>query len=181
SRTLARRFGQHVGVRPGIPLAVERLIDRLERAAASAPNGAGQYLALRAYLAAPERMALYRSDFRAELTPSHADDLYLRQFPCGAGRATLPDVLRLDTATFLPDLNLLYGDKMSMAASIEMRVPFIDNALVDLALATPVQAKLRGLVGKRVLREAVAGVVPPSVIKRRKSAFAAPVRTWLRG
>jgi len=159
---------------------VERFIWRLERAAASAPEGARQYLALRAYLDACERLALYSSDFRAQLMPSNADELYLRQLPHKTGRATLSDILRLDTATFLPDLNLLYGDKMTMAASIEMRVPFIDNALVDLALAAPVQAKMRGLVGKRVLREAVAGVVPPSVIKRRKAAFAAPVRTWLR-
>jgi asparagine synthase (glutamine-hydrolysing) len=90
-------------------------------------------------------------------------------------------MLAVDLATFLVNQNLAYSDRLSMAASIEMRVPFLDDAVADLALGLPEQAKVRRLRGKAVLREALEGVVPKEIIRRRKAGFGAPIRGWLQG
>jgi len=72
-------------------------------------------------------------------------------------------------------------DRMTMAASVEGRVPFQDNAVVDLALGMPVEDKIRRGVGKAPLREAFAGLVPEVALQRRKRPFAAPAMSWMHG
>lgn len=72
-------------------------------------------------------------------------------------------------------------DRMTMAASVEGRVPFQDNAVVDLALGMPVADKIRGGAGKAPLRSAFAGLVPEVVLQRRKRPFAAPAMSWMHG
>jgi asparagine synthase (glutamine-hydrolysing) len=90
-------------------------------------------------------------------------------------------MLDVDRQTFLPNQNLAYSDRMSMAASVEMRVPFLDDDVADLALRIPESLKVRGLRGKQVLRAAMAGVVPEEIVHRRKAGFGVPIRGWLRG
>jgi asparagine synthase (glutamine-hydrolysing) len=70
---------------------------------------------------------------------------------------------------------------MSMAASIESRVPFLDSPLVDYVLAIPGRYKLRGLTTKAVLRRAVSDLVPRPILNRRKMGFPVPLRSWLDG
>jgi asparagine synthase (glutamine-hydrolysing) len=89
-------------------------------------------------------------------------------------------VLAVDVRTFLEGQNLMYSDRLSMAASIELRVPYLDDAVADLAMALPANLKLRGFRGKHVLRRAVDGFIPHEVVRRRKAGFGAPVRSWLR-
>lgn len=72
-------------------------------------------------------------------------------------------------------------DRMTMAASVEGRVPFQDNEVVDLALAMPVDDKLRQGIGKAPLRAAFADLVPEAVLQRRKRPFAAPATAWMHG
>jgi asparagine synthase (glutamine-hydrolysing) len=72
-------------------------------------------------------------------------------------------------------------DQMSMAASIESRVPFLDHTLVDRVAALPASLKLRGRRTKAVLRRAVADVVPPAILTRAKMGFPVPIGRWLRG
>jgi asparagine synthase (glutamine-hydrolysing) len=72
-------------------------------------------------------------------------------------------------------------DQMSMAASIESRVPFLDHRLVEHAASIPDTLKLRGLQTKRVLRQAVRDLVPPEILARRKMGFPVPVGRWFRG
>src|SRR5919199_3478557 len=84
------------------------------------------------------------------------------------------------TRTRLPAL-LRYEDRLSMAFSIESRVPFLDHRLVELAFALPDAAKLRGGWSKYTLRRALEGLLPPSVVWRRdKKGFPTPVGNWLR-
>lgn len=90
-------------------------------------------------------------------------------------------MLYLDIRTFLLSQNLAYSDRMSMAASVELRVPFLDDGVADFAMQMPRSVKLRGLQGKAVLRRAMSGLVPQEVISRRKAGFSAPVGAWLRG
>jgi asparagine synthase (glutamine-hydrolysing) len=70
-------------------------------------------------------------------------------------------------------------DQMSMAASIESRVPFLDDHLVDHVAAMPSRLKLRGWKTKALLREAIRDLVPPAILYRRKMGFPVPIGRWL--
>ena len=72
-------------------------------------------------------------------------------------------------------------DQMSMAASIESRVPFLDQSVVETAAATPARFKLAGWRTKALLREAVRDLVPAPILSRRKMGFPVPLDGWLRG
>jgi asparagine synthase (glutamine-hydrolysing) len=95
------------------------------------------------------------------------------------GLDELSRLLYLDSMTFLPNLNLTYTDKMSMAASVEVRVPLLDDEVVDLARRIPSPQKLRGWQRKYVFKRSQEGILPRSVIWRPKAGFGAPVRSWL--
>ena len=90
-------------------------------------------------------------------------------------------MLVLEQRFFLPDHNLTYTDKMSMAAGVETRVPFLDLDLVDFAARIPERLKQRGSVGKWVLKKAMEPFLPMDVIYRPKTGFGAPLRRWMRG
>src|SRR5207244_2451690 len=92
---------------------------------------------------------------------------------------TLERMSHADLQTYLVEL-LMKQDQMSMAASIESRVPFLDHVLVEYATAIPGRLKLRGWRTKAVLRAALQDVVPPEVLTRRKMGFPVPVGRWLR-
>jgi asparagine synthase (glutamine-hydrolysing) len=72
-------------------------------------------------------------------------------------------------------------DQMSMSTSIESRVPFLDHVLVEFAARLPVQMKLSGFTTKRVLREAVRGLLPASILTRPKMGFPVPFAAWASG
>jgi asparagine synthase (glutamine-hydrolysing) len=93
----------------------------------------------------------------------------------------LNKVLHLECEYFVADHNLNYTDKMGMAAGVEIRVPLLDEDLVNLAFSLPSRYKLRGTQGKWVLCEAVRGLVPDEVFRRPKTGFGLPLRSWLRG
>jgi asparagine synthase (glutamine-hydrolysing) len=91
----------------------------------------------------------------------------------------LDKVLYTDSKTYLQEL-LMKQDQMSMAASIESRVPFLDHKLVELTARLPVQMKLRGRTTKWILREAMRGVLPDVILDRPKMGFPVPIGKWLR-
>jgi len=93
---------------------------------------------------------------------------------------TLDRLLYADLKTYLVEL-LMKQDQMSMAASIESRVPFLDHPLVEFAAALPPRMKLRGFTTKWILREAVKAVLPSDILTRRKMGFPVPFGQWMRG
>jgi asparagine synthase (glutamine-hydrolysing) len=97
-----------------------------------------------------------------------------------AGGDLLNRMSRADLQTYLVRL-LAKQDQMSMAASIESRVPFLDHTLVEHVVALPSHLKLRGFTTKAVLRDALKGIVPPPILARRKMGFPVPVGRWLAG
>lgn len=97
----------------------------------------------------------------------------------GAG-SLLNRLLYVDTATYLHEL-LMKQDQMSMAASIESRVPFLDHPLVEFAASLPLRLKLRGTTTKYILRRAMRDALPPQVLDRKKMGFPVPVGPWLAG
>lgn len=104
---------------------------------------------------------------------------WLRANGEGSG-STLERMSRADLQTFVVEL-LMKQDQMSMAASIESRVPFLDHSLVEHVTAMPARFRLRSIRTKAVLRDAARDLVPPEVLARRKMGFPVPVGRWLQG
>ena len=94
--------------------------------------------------------------------------------------AMIDQLLAADMKTYLHEL-LMKQDQMSMAASIESRVPFLDHKLVEFAAQLPVNMKLRGLTTKYILRRAMRDRLPEAILSRKKMGFPVPIGAWLRG
>jgi asparagine synthase (glutamine-hydrolysing) len=94
--------------------------------------------------------------------------------------STLDRLLYADTKTYLHEL-LMKQDQMSMAASIESRVPFLDHKLVEFSARLPERLKLRGATTKYILRESMKGLLPAEILSRSKMGFPVPVGSWFRG
>lgn len=92
----------------------------------------------------------------------------------------LDRMLYTDTKTYLHEL-LMKQDQMSMAASIESRVPFLDHKLMEFTAAMPQNMKLRGSTTKYVLRRAMTGTLPSEILSRSKMGFPVPIGKWFRG
>lgn len=124
---------------------------------------------------------LYSESFRNSLEHTHANSEMLEFLkPLPEAMQPLDRMLALEQRYFLTDHNLNYTDKMSMAAGVEVRVPFLDQDLVEFAQWIPLRYKQRGAVGKWVLKKAMEPYLPHDVIYRPKSGFAAPLRRWMR-
>jgi asparagine synthase (glutamine-hydrolysing) len=80
----------------------------------------------------------------------------------------------------LPELLLMRVDKMTMASSVEARVPFLDHHLVEYAMSVPTELKIKGHSGKHVLKQALENVLPADLLYRQKRGFGAPIREWFR-
>jgi asparagine synthase (glutamine-hydrolysing) len=169
----------HLGpLRPGMALAIHRYFDRV--LAGAELSDEDLYLSYRACsgpldaafrLLAPDlRQSLFGAD------PAARQHAY---FDARRGIDVLNRILYTDTKTFLPDLNLAYTDKMSMATSVEVRVPLLDADLVDFVARLPADLKLRGRTSKYILRQAMRDVLPAAVLRRRKAPFGSPMRRWL--
>ncbi|NQD35590.1 asparagine synthase (glutamine-hydrolyzing) [Permianibacter sp. IMCC34836] len=100
-------------------------------------------------------------------------------------RANNPDhinrLLQVDAQTQLPDDLLLLTDKMSMAVSLECRVPLLDHELLELAASMPASIKVRGGELKSLLKKSLRGLLPDEILYRKKRGFGAPMGAWLRG
>ena len=128
-------------------------------------------------------MAQLTADEVEALVPGAVDDAFdeldAQSPPLAA--ATLGEALRFDLDQFLPNLNLAYVDKAAMAASVEVRVPLLDEEVAAMATRADPACLVDGGRSKLPLREAARGLVPQAVIDRPKSGFGGPARWWFRG
>jgi asparagine synthase (glutamine-hydrolysing) len=108
------------------------------------------------------------------------DDLLDRWFDQAADRDFATQMMLVDTMSYLPGDILTKVDRMSMAVSLEARVPLLDHHLVEFAVSLPTRLKIKDGTGKWILRRAIAGLVPPQVLERPKQGFAVPLNRWLR-
>jgi len=118
-----------------------------------------------------------------ELRSATEDDVFEPLTAYLAGRDEPSPVekgLDLEKVFFLGDHNLIYTDKMAMAASVEVRVPLLDPELVKFAAEVPTRWKQRFLTSKWILRESQRSRLPASVINRSKTGFGVPLRAWMR-
>jgi asparagine synthase (glutamine-hydrolysing) len=135
------------------------------------------------YLDDPEKAALYAPEMAREIAGSSAAAAHHACFDQVSHADFLHQMLYLDAKIFMVSLNLTYNDKMSMASSVEVRVPFLDRELVEfVALNVPPELLLKGKLRpttKYIFRRAMEGILPPEVLNQPKAGFGAPVDYWL--
>ena len=131
----------------------------------------------RSYLQVLDREAVAALLLRSDVTQP---DALTRAFS-GAGQDdALNRMLAVDAQTQLPDDLLMLTDKMSMAVSLECRVPLLDHHLVELAAAMPSGIKVRNGRLKHVMKESLGGLLPDEILNRKKRGFGTPMGAWLR-
>lgn len=155
-----------------------RLLKKMARSGSLPPEE--RFLLDSTYLLRGERQELYTSAFRDRAATF---DPYAAHRDCfGRVRASdfLNQMLYLDSKQFMVSLNLNYSDKMSMANSVEVRVPFLDRELVEWAAwNVPPGLKIHHMRTKYLLRKAMAPWLPAQVLRQKKAGFGAPVDYWL--
>ncbi|HWZ81670.1 MAG TPA: asparagine synthase (glutamine-hydrolyzing) [Terriglobales bacterium] len=126
-----------------------------------------------------EQTGLLTSEFARQFAPSTAYKSVLDYWEHSSGEM-LQRLLYTDIKTYLVEL-LMKQDNMSMAASIESRVPFLDHVLVEYATRIPREMQIKGLTGKTILKKAMEDILPHSIIYRPKLGFPTPWSGWLAG
>jgi asparagine synthase (glutamine-hydrolysing) len=163
--------------RPGRLRGPRRNLWKFMRASGRAPLE--RYLSFSSYYARDELSTLLAPELRSRLNGYDPFAVHRSHLHADTGGDELSRLLYLDAKTFLPNLNLSYTDKMAMAASVEVRVPLLDDELVALAARVPSELKLKRWRRKYILKRSQEGTLPREIIWRRKAGFGAPVRSWL--
>ena len=123
---------------------------------------------------------LYSTDFAQTIEREHSIEPIRRLQEKVAGLNILDAMLYLDTKTWLPDDLLVKADKMTMANSVELRVPLLDHKILEFAAALPSKFKIHGLTTKYLAKKALRSRIPKSILNRRKAGFPVPYESWLR-
>jgi asparagine synthase (glutamine-hydrolysing) len=158
-----------------------RLAKKMARSASLDPQES--FIRNCTYLDAAQKMNLYTDAVRDQLGTSDPAIRHRSSFDKVRDADFLNQMLYLDTKIFMVSLNLNYNDKMSMASSVEVRVPFLDRELAEFAASSiPPDLKLKGsfrTTTKHIFRRAIQGILPAEVLRQPKAGFAAPVDYWL--
>jgi asparagine synthase (glutamine-hydrolysing) len=160
------------GARPGLLYSTRRNAQKMARALGDRPPP--HYWRMMSQLTAAEVEALLPGTAIEAFGELDAQSARLAD-------TDLARALAFDREQFLPNLNLAYVDKASMAAGVEVRVPLLDEAVVDLAYRANSDTFVEGIVTKVPLRTSCRGLVPDAIVDRPKSGFGAPARAWWQG
>jgi asparagine synthase (glutamine-hydrolysing) len=145
-------------------------------------DGRASILRWGSYFSPDQRRSLWRPEFWQESGVHNAEEWLITRYdelPGTTGR--LDRTLNCDVNTYLPGDLLVKADRMSMAASLEGRSPFLDYELVEWAARLPESQKMHGRQGKHLLKRAFAGYLPAEVLRHRKQGFGIPLGAWFRG
>ncbi len=130
----------------------------------------------------PDRKAALLSDaFKSAVGEMSANPIFAEQLMRTDARDSLSRMLYVDTKLWLVDDLLARGDKMSMATSLEARVPLLDHKLVEFAATLPSRLKVHGLTRKYLLKKVSRQWLPPEIVYRKKKGFPVPLGLWFRG
>jgi asparagine synthase (glutamine-hydrolysing) len=129
----------------------------------------------------PRRNYLYSSDFRGKLNGTFGvgETLFQKLAASVSGGSQINRLLYLDSKTYLPGDILTKVDRMSMAASLEARVPLLDHELIEFVVGLPAELKLKGLETKYIFKKAMEGIVPHEILHREKQGFGVPIGEWI--
>ena len=124
--------------------------------------------------------SIYSSAFAHTVNKQQSLGVLVDLFQHTTGNNALSKMLYVDTKTWLPDDLLIKADKMTMANSIELRVPLLDHKLMEFAASLPVDFKVHGATTKYILKKTLQGRVPREILNRKKTGFPVPYEAWLR-
>jgi asparagine synthase (glutamine-hydrolysing) len=141
----------------------------------------GRYLDSVAFFQQDEKRDLYSPDVGRSLQRWRAEDALGERFTRFQALPPHSRMMRFDFETYLPEDVLTKVDRMSMAHSIESRVPLLDNQVIEFAATLPSTLKIRNGRGKHVLKEAVRTLLPDGILDRKKQGFGVPLGVWFRG
>lgn len=169
--TLLRRLG-NAGILPRLAPGAEALRRPLEEYYFSRTSGPTKY-----FNGSDE--AILTTDFRRQVDAAWSTEPTRALFGRVRSRHPLDRMLYVDTNSWLPDDLLLKADKITMANSIELRVPLLDHRVLEFAASLPQELKLSRGEGKRVLRRCLERRVPRAVLDRKKAGFPVPYGAWM--
>jgi asparagine synthase (glutamine-hydrolysing) len=129
---------------------------------------------------AADRARLLVPEFGSRSGPGDAERFVTEVFGTGHADSVLHAAMLADLGTYLPGDLLALADRVSMRHSLEVRVPFLDHPLVELMAAVPGDLKVHGRTKKVLMRRAFEGLLPASILRRRKVGFSVPMALWLR-
>jgi asparagine synthase (glutamine-hydrolysing) len=135
----------------------------------------------RIVLSEAQKLELYTPAVRDQLASAASPDRYFADaFERPGPRDTLARLMRIDASVFLPDDLMIKNDRMSMAHSLEARVPFTDPELTDFMSTVPARLKLPGLRKKHVMRTALSRLLPHDILQKKKVGLEMPYARWFR-
>jgi asparagine synthase (glutamine-hydrolysing) len=123
---------------------------------------------------------LYSKEFANAINREFSIEPVSKLFSAVKNASVLDQMLYIDTKTWLPDDLLIKADKMTMANSLELRVPLLDHRLLEFAASLPAHYKLKGFTLKYIWKKALSKRIPDAILKRRKAGFPVPYESWLR-
>lgn len=123
---------------------------------------------------------LFSTDFIQSIDKEFSVEPVRKLFSAVKNESVLDQMLYIDTKTWLPDDLLIKADKMTMANSLELRVPLLDHRLLEFAASLPPHYKLKGFTMKYIWKKALSKRVPDAILKRKKAGFPVPYESWLR-
>ena len=146
-----------------------------------ARNPIGRYVDSVSFFRSDERQALLAPAVRAGLGVWDAERYFSSAFARFAGLPFNAQLMAFDFETYLPEDCLVKVDRMSMAHSIESRVPLLDHLVIELAASLPASMKMPGGRLKHLLKELAFSLVPREILDRPKQGFGVPIGAWFRG
>ncbi len=141
----------------------------------------GRYLDSIRFFGADEKPELLTLDVQRQLDGPEPETLLARHFERFSQLPWPSQMMRFDAETYLPEDVLTKVDRMSMAHSIESRVPLLDNEVIAFASALPAALKIKNGRRKHLLKQVAATLLPREILERRKQGFGVPLGTWFRG
>lgn len=139
-----------------------------------------QHIRWMIFLQENEKSRLYSEDYQNSLTSTNSYDFILNYFQSVKTSDEVNRQLYVDIKSYLVDDILVKVDRMSMANSLEARVPFLDHRLVEFTATIPSRFKLRGMKTKAILKKAMKNILPPEILNRGKEGFSIPIKNWLK-
>jgi asparagine synthase (glutamine-hydrolysing) len=127
------------------------------------------------------KQRLYSDDLKSTLNGFRdSSQIFNRYFDSCSSSDALQKLLYVDLKVYLPDDILVKVDRMSMAHSLEVRVPFLDPEVVQFMAAVPSKFKMKGLQTKYILKKAFKRLLPEEILKKKKSGFNVPIPRWIK-
>lgn len=132
------------------------------------------------FLDEAEKQKLYSDNLLSELDIERTYDIILQHFKRTGYDEHLDRELYVDLKTYLSDDILVKVDRMSMANSLEARVPFLDHKVVEFSFSIPAKLKMKNYRRKYILKKSMEGVIPSEILQKKKEGFSIPIKNWLR-